>query len=268
MKRFYSLLLALGLMLLLTLTASADSGAPRIFVNGTLLDAPGAYITDSGTTMVPLRAISEALGFQVAWDGRTQSVIITSGQEAAAVPAYSALVGLDPGLGGSATGASCGGVQEKDLNLSIALQAARLLEDAGVAVLMTRADDRDVGLYERTDLANGQEADLFVSVHCNASEDHDDALGVYTCAYSEGSEGWRLAETLYRTVQAATGTPGLGMEPRPDLAVLRTSAMPAALVECGFMTTAEELALLVQPEYQARLAQGIADGVLAYLAQG
>ena len=268
MKRPYRVLLALILLLALSATAfGADGGRVRILLNGAPLYAPGAYITDSGTTMVPLRAVAEALGCDVAWDDATQTVIINSDPAISAAREDSCLIVLDPGHGGSANGAEYSGIREKDLNLAIALQAARLLESAGHTVLMTRTDDRDVGLYERTDLANGQEADLFVSVHCNASLDHDDALGVYTCAYSEGSEGWQLAETLYWTVQAATGTSGLGMEPRPDLAVLRTSAMPAALVECGFMSTPEELELLVQPEYQAKLARGIADGVLAYLAR-
>jgi len=266
MKRFYSILLALGLLLALTVPGAA-SGGPRILVDGAPLDAPGAYITEGGTTMAPLRALAEALGCEVGWDPETETVTVLSRALAEAQPERKPLVVLDPGHGGSANGAEYGGVKEKDLNLSIALQAAELLEDAGLAVLLTRTDDRDVGLYERTDLANGQEADLFVSIHCNASLDHDDALGIYTCAYSEGTEGWRLAETLYQTMQAAAGAPGFGMEPRPNLAVLRTSGMPAALVECGFMSTPEELARLVRPEYQARLAQGVADGVLAWLEQ-
>ena len=269
MKRFYTILLALSLILALSLTTlGAAGGRVRILVDGSPLNAPGAYIAEGGTTMVPLRALAEALGCQVDWDPETETVTILSGTAAEDAPERSALVVLDPGHGGGADGAVYGGVKEKDLALSIALRARTLLEDAGLSVLMTRADDRDVSLYERTDLANGQEADLFVSIHCNASLDHDDALGVYTCAYSEESAGWQLAETLYRTMQAATGAPGSGMEPRPHLAVLRTSRMPAALVECGFMSTPEELALLVQPAYQDRLARGIAAGVLDYLAQG
>ena len=270
MKRFYSILMTAAIFLALSLTASGmGRGGLRILVDGVPLDSSGAYITDSGTTMVPLRAVAEALGCGVGWDPETQTVSITSGKsEAAGASQYGQLVVIDPGHGGSADGASYSGVVEKELNLAIACQAAELLERAGLTVIMTRTDDRDVGLYERTDLANGQEADLFVSVHCNASVDHDDAMGIYTCSYSEGTEGWRLAENLYWTVQAATGAPGFGMETRPDLAVLRTSRMPAALVECGFMSTEEELALLVQPAYQAKLARGIADGVLAYLAQG
>lgn len=270
MKKISTILLAAVMLTILSLTAAGKGDSLRILVNGKAIDSSAAYINDSGSTMVPLRAIAEALGCDVAWDPVTRTVAITSDavRPVESAPAYSGLVVLDPGHGGSANGAEYGGVKEKDLALSIALQTAELLEDSGLTVLMTRTDDRDVDLYERTDLANGQGADLFVSIHCNASLDHPDAMGVYTCAYSEESPGWDLAEILCHSIQKATGAPAFGMEPRPNLAVLRTSEMPAALVECGFMSTAEELALLIRPEYQAELAQGIAEGILAYLAQG
>ena len=266
MKRLYTLLLTLGLLLVLTLTASGTGNGVRIFVNGTPLDAPASYISAGGTTMVPLRAIAEALGCTVAWDPATATVSISSLPEDAA-PDGSPLVVLDPGHGGDHNGAEYGGVKEKDLNLAIASQAAALLEEAGVTVLMTRTDDSYVDLYDRTALANGQKADLFVSVHCNANVEHDDVTGIYTCSHSQGTNGWRLAQLLHQTMRGATGAEDFGMEERPNLAVLRTSLMPAALVECGFMSTVSELEKLVQPAYQAQLARGIADGVLAYLAQ-
>ena len=266
MKRLYTLLLTLGLLLVLTLTASGAGNGVRIFVNGTPLDAPASYISAGGTTMVPLRAIAEALGCTVAWDPATATVSISSLPEDAA-PNGSPLVVLDPGHGGDHNGAEYGGVKEKDLNLAIASKTASLLEAEGVTVRMTRSIDQDVDLYARSGLANTLGADLFVSVHCNASVEHDDALGVYTCAYSQGTEGWQLAQILRETMLDATGAADFGMEERPNLAVLRTAQVPAALVECGFMSTPSELALLTQPEYQDKLARGIADGILACLAQ-
>lgn len=271
MKRLYSFFMALGLLIALTLPASgADGRAVSITVDGVPLDSGAAYITEDGTTMVPLRALSEALGFTVTWDQESRTAAVTSpggpgqpGDGEAASP----LVVLDPGHGGSADGAKYDGIAEKDLNLSIALQAARLLEAEGVSVLMTRSADQDIGLYERTDLANGQRAALFVSVHCNASVTNPEAAGIYTAAYGEDTPGWRLAETLRQTMMAATGAGDMGTEARPNLAVLRTAQMPAALVECGYMSTPGELALLVQPDYQAKLAQGIADGILTFLTQ-
>ena len=191
MKRFYSLLLAIGLLMALSLTASgASRHSVTILIDGVPLDASSAYVTD-GTTMVPLRAVAEALGCEVVWDADTYTVQITSAaappEEAA--PEYDALVVIDPGHGGTSDGAEYGGVKEKDLNLAIAAQAAAYLEEAGVAVKMTRKYDIDVDLYERTELANELGADLFVSVHCNASDTHDDVLGIYTCSHSEGTDG-------------------------------------------------------------------------------
>ena len=266
MKRLYTLLLTLGLLLVLTLTASGAGNGVRIFVNGAPLDAPASYISAGGTTMVPLRAIAEALGCTVAWDPATATVSISSLPEDAA-PDGSPLVVLDPGHGGDHNGAEYGGVKEKDLNLAIASKTASLLEAEGVTVRMTRSIDQSVDLYARSGLANTLGADLFVSVHCNASVEHDDALGVYTCAYSQGTDGWQLAQILRETMLDATGAADFGMEERPNLAVLRTAQVPAALVECGFMSTPSELALLTQPEYQDKLARGIADGILACLAQ-
>lgn len=266
MKRFHTLLLSLGMLLLLSTAASGVNRYPvNIIVDSTTLDSSGAYIED-GTTMVPLRAIAEALGCTVEWDPLTRTVRISS-SNTDQPPETTPLVVLDPGHGGSYQGAEYGGIKEKDLNLSIALQAAQFLKEAGVNVLMTRSDDSDIDLYARTELANTVNAALFVSIHCNANTEHDDALGIYTCAYKEGTEGWRLAQLLQQSMCSAANAPAFGLEERPNLVVLRTSLMPAALVECGFMSTETELALLVQPEYQTRLAQGIANGILAYLAQ-
>lgn len=266
MKRLYTLLLTLGLLLVLTLTASGAGNGVRIFVNGTPLDAPASYISAGGTTMVPLRAIAEALGCTVAWDPATATVSISSLPEDAA-PDGSHLVVLDPGHGGDHNGAEYGGVKEKDLNLAIASKTASLLEAEGVTVRMTRSIDQSVDLYARSGLANTLGADLLVSVHCNANVEHDDALGVYTCAYSEGTEGWQLAQMLRETMLESTGAADFGIEERPNLAVLRTAQVPAALVECGFMSTPSELEMLVLPEYQDKLAQGIAGGILDFLEQ-
>ena len=276
MKRLLTPLLNLCALLTLTvLAAGADSRSVSITLDGAPLDIPEAYITQEGVTMVPLRVLAEALGFHVSWDSASRTASISREAPEAVPeeppeepkPPLSALVVLDPGHGGSASGAVYGGVAEKDLNLAIASQAARLLEEAGLTVLMTRRDDQDVSLYRRSGLANTYGADLFVSVHCNASLTNPEARGIYTAAADRQGEGWVLAEVLRQTMMAAAGAEDMGTEPRPNLAVLRTAQAPAALVECGYMSTPAELELLCQPDYQLQLAQGIAEGVLTYLAQ-
>ena len=264
MKRFYSALLTLAMLMALSLTASgADGGGVRILVDGAPLNVSGAYINERGTTMAPLRALAEALGCEVRWDAVSQTVSIATGQEAPA-PERSALVVLDPGHGGSANGAEYGGVKEKDLNLSIARQAAGLLEEAGVTVLLTRTEDRDMGLYERTDLANGQQADLFVSVHCNASGTVPTYQGIYTYYFPGSGRGEKLARTIQPPLCAITGAIDRGVS-KANFVVLRETEMCAVLVETGFMSNVEELTRLCDPAYQEKVAWGIAEGVIQYL---
>ena len=265
-KILSALLPGAGLALVLCLTAAgANENGVTVMVDGAPL-AVEAYINENGSTMVPLRALAEALGCTVAWDEGSRTVTVTSKEEEAAeeTPAPPVVM-LDPGHGGESTGASYSGVAEKDLNLAIAQKAAAFLAEAGVDVRMTRTDDRDVGLYERTDLAAQAEAALFVSVHCNASLTHSDAMGVYTAAYEEGGESWRMAEALRTSVTAAAGAGDMGTEARPDLAVLRTASMPAVLVECGFLSNQQETELLKSHAYQTRLAITILSAALGQL---
>lgn len=176
------------------------------------------------------------------------------------------LVVLDPGHGGEDPGAVVGEQQEKDINLAVALQIREQLEDReGIAVVMTRDEDASLTLLERAELANGNQADLFVSVHANSLEDasYD---GIMTFCHPDKSSGQAPAKAIQAAVAAATGAADRGVR-REDYAVLRETAMPAVLVETGFMTCPQELDKLTDPEYQALLAQGIARGILDYFKQ-
>ena len=78
------------------------------------------------------------------------------------------VVALDPGHGGKDPGAMANGLREKDVNLKVGLLLRSILEQYGVDARLTRGDDRYLKLGERTQLANNWNADLFVSLHCNA----------------------------------------------------------------------------------------------------
>ena len=86
---------------------------------------------------------------------------------------------VDPGHGGSDPGAVAGNIKEKDLNLQVAKILTDMLKEAGANVYMTRKDDRYVGLYTRAAIANNLNADLFISIHHNASS-NSAAKGVMT----------------------------------------------------------------------------------------
>ena len=114
-------------------------------------------------------------------------------------------------------------------------------------------------------LANRLGADLFLSVHCNSSASNSAAQGIYTAHHSASRGGRAAADLLRQTMMEATGAPDMGTHRRDDLAVLRLTGMPAALVECGFMSTPAELERLQEDAYQWQLARGIAHGAALYL---
>lgn len=168
---------------------------------------------------------------------------------------------LDPGHGGEDPGAVVGEVQEKDINLAIALQVRELLaEQEEIEVLMTREQDVYPTLTDRADFANENQADLYISIHVNSLEDESFA-GIMTFFHPEKRSSRAYAQAIQDALTTASGGLDRGVRSE-DYAVLRETDMPAVLVETGFMTCPEELALLLDKDYQQHLAQGIAQGIL------
>lgn len=173
---------------------------------------------------------------------------------------------LDPGHGGSADGAKYEGIPEKAVNLSVARKLEAILKELGYNVVMTRSDDSTVGLYRRADIANAVNADLFVSLHANASETNLQARGIYTYHHPGSRRGARLAQAIQSSLIQATGAQDRGVE-SADFVVLRETNMCAVLVEMGFLSTHGELMTLISSSYQDRLALGISEGIVRYLNQ-
>lgn len=171
---------------------------------------------------------------------------------------------LDAGHGGSASGAVYEGIKEKDLTLAITLKLYQLLADQGYRVILTRADDSSVDLYERAGIANAAQADIFVSIHCNATTVSPDYDGLYTYYFPGSTRGQRLANAIQIEACAATGARDRGLMSN-NFVVLRETEMPAVLVETGFMTCHWELMNLSNPTYQKAMAAGIANGIIRYL---
>lgn len=171
---------------------------------------------------------------------------------------------LDAGHGGSQTGALYAGVNEKDINLAVAKKVEAILLRQGYNVVMTRAEDTMVGLYDRADIANAVEADVFVSIHSNAAENSTDFTGIYTYYHPSSRRGARLAQAIQTPLCELTGGIDRGIKDA-DFVVLRETNMCAVLVEMGFMTNSGELQRLITPSYQDKLAAGIAEGIVTYL---
>ena len=173
---------------------------------------------------------------------------------------------IDPGHGGKDPGAVVGDVYEKDINLAIALMVREkfALED-GIEISLTRDNDSFLSLTERADFANELNADLYVSVHANALDD-ETFSGIFTFYSADKPTSKKPAEIIQRAVSMATGAIDRGIRTE-SFVVLRETEMSAVLIETGFMTCSEELALLIDPAYQAKVAQGISDGILSVISR-
>lgn len=185
------------------------------------------------------------------------------------------VIAIDPGHGGSDPGAvGLAKGQEKTVNLEVALKVKALLEKAGAKVLMTRQDDRDVygpnasavdELKARSSVANLKKADLFLSIHSNAAANRA-ADGTATYYYQKTAYDALLARNLQAGMIQAVGLKDRGTFPA-NFYVIKRTIMPAALVEMAFLSNPAEEKLLVNPQFQQKMAQGIVQGLENFFTQ-
>ena len=166
-------------------------------------------------------------------------------------------------------GAEGNGLREQDLVYRIGIELAeRLRRNGNFDVRLSRPTaDTQIGtsntssLRARVDDANSWGADYFISLHTNASN-IESATGSEAFAYSEPSAAFSLGEDILERMSETTGLRDRGMFVRPGLYVLRKTAMPAVLVELGFITNANDASLMLNsPEL---FAEGIYRGIVDY----
>lgn len=210
---------------------------------------------------------------------------------------------IDAGHGGRDPGTSHNKVLERLVTLDVAMTLGRLLEANGLEVVYSRTRDTAVSLSERTRRANAARADLFVSVHVNASEDprvsgvetyyldlasnpqaarvaalenagSDRRLGDMQNMLADVMLNARVEESrrlagdiqrlsMFRLKRREFTVRNNGVKAAP-FHVLLGAQMPAVLVELGYCTNPAEARNLADPEYRHALAEGLAEGILAY----
>lgn len=180
---------------------------------------------------------------------------------------------IDAGHGGKDPGAiSINGYHEKEINLSMALQLEEALRQQGYNVILTRDEDVFVDLYERSRIANGLNADLFISMHANSNiKSSITGLEVLYCPATSSEfkleDQYPFADFIYSGIIRNTGIPGRGVIKRPELVVLRETIMPAVLIEVGYLSNPQDEVLVRDKAYQMKVVQGIVEGVFEYFQQ-
>lgn len=168
-----------------------------------------------------------------------------------------AVVVVDAGHGGNQPGCVVGRVMEKDINLSISLALKEELENRGIRVILTRKDDADVRLADRTIHAKPLFADYLVSIHCNAY-DEDRSIRGFQCFYYQSEMGKKLSDEITELVSKKIK---IRKAEEVGFQVLRESIIPATLIEVGYLTNYRERASLITRDYQRQMASVIAEGI-------
>lgn len=190
---------------------------------------------------------------------------------------YDKVVVIDAGHGGNAPGAVKQGINEKDIDLDIVLKLKEIFdasEDKSVGVYYTRLEDVNPSFENRVGLANKSHADLFISVHSNSTQSGKmSSINGTQVMYDEQKEnealGTRgLAQICLEEVIAQTGSSNKGLVEGNDIYIIRSSEVPVALIEVGFMTNQTELNNLRSEEYQSKVAQGIYNAIMRAFAEG
>lgn len=176
---------------------------------------------------------------------------------------------IDPGHGGKDPGAvGKKGTKEKDVTLAISKKLKYVLEDGiNAKVVLTRSSDvlpwGDKGvladLQARCNIANNNNVNIFLSIHCNSSTNIN-AKGAETYYYKESRYGFRLAFEIQKSIVDLLNLTNRGIK-YANFYVLKRTKMPAALIECGFISNPAEELLLIDNNFQTQLAMAIADGV-------
>lgn len=158
------------------------------------------------------------------------------------------------------------------ITLAVAEMLKTRLESYGVKVIMTReTHDVNISNSQRAEVANRNKADLFVRVHADGAGDPE-VHGISTlypaqesCADHVCAESLKAALVVQRSVVKTTWAKDNGIVARKDISGFNWSKVPVILVETGFMSNPKEDALLNDPNYRAKLADGIAKGIADYL---
>ena len=187
---------------------------------------------------------------------------------------------IDAGHGGEDSGAVANGLLEKDINLSISLKLRDMLEAAGYKVVMTRDTDKSIydssaqttrekkvsDLKNRTDIINGSEDNILISIHQNKFE-QSQYYGTQMFYSVNSPESEQLAEELRRSVTSML-QPDNKRELKPStdsIYILKQAEIPAVIVECGFLSNPQEAEKLSSQEYQQQMAFAIFCGIIGYM---
>jgi N-acetylmuramoyl-L-alanine amidase len=202
--------------------------------------------------------------------GGLVSAYFTESAPAFAMPVSKKVVVIDAGHGGWDPGTVRDNVLEKDINLSIAQKLQAYLEEGGATVLITRLDDAGLAdtkagdMRMRRQISNTGHADIVVSIHQN-SLGNTNIKGAQVFYYNQSDSSKKLSDFIQQhLIEFVDPNNRLQPKANDNYYILKQTAMPAVIVECGFLSNPGERSKLVTESYQERIAWGIYMGIVDY----
>lgn len=194
------------------------------------------------------------------WDNMVPDTMIMESILAQKLP----VVFLDAGHGGADAGCIWEDIYEKDINLSIAKLVQDKLEERGYRVVMARDKDTYIAKEDRVVQANATQADIYVSIHQNFSEESDVSGMEVWYEENEKRDNKRLAQLIHQQTSGITGALQRELRGDAEFHVTGKTTMPSCLVETGFLSNKDERTKLSSLEYQEQIADGIVQGIAYY----
>jgi N-acetylmuramoyl-L-alanine amidase len=257
----------------LTFNVDSRSDARRAQINGVHVWLAFPILYQNGTALISQTDLAETLGPVLSPPKNRRGILVKT-------------ICIDPGHGGKDPGNRAGSNEEKKYTLLLAQEVSAELKAAGFKVYLTRSSDTFVDLPTRPEIARRRAADLFVSLHFNSTEEgRNDVKGteIYcltpagatsTNARGEGDTHWvegnrndeknmLLAYQMQKSYEKTMSVEDRGVK-RARFQVLREAAMPAILIEGGFMSHPTEGKKIYESAYRKQMAHAIVEGILAY----
>jgi len=189
----------------------------------------------------------------------------------AVMPLTGKTIIIDPGHGAEDAGTSYLNLYEKDINLSISLFLEKELGSLGANVILTRDGDYDLStpnanyrkrsdFDNRIKLINESNADIYLSIHLNYLNNYK----YYGPQVFYDKENEQLAELIQNSLNETVNGKRLIKKIPTDTYMYNKLKVPGVLIECGFLSNANERSLLKKEEYQKKIAKAISEGVQKY----
>jgi N-acetylmuramoyl-L-alanine amidase len=227
------------------------------------------WIKDESKNIVTLRIYfkneGNFMGYNVYYD-ENNFLVVTIKEPSQSLS--DRVIMIDPGHGGNQPGAGSGtGVFERDVTYKISQELKSLLEKSGATVIFTRDNSKSVPEIEERRLeAYSVNPDMFVSIHCDSSESKlANGSSVYYYKNYSGPLAFAVSKNLPAAVKSQTGyaMQNKGAHFYPFL-VIRLETCPSVLVECGFISNADDFKIINSDKGRKAIAKGIYDGIVEY----